>query len=71
MFYHHFQASFLIFICLVGLWHGLFNGNLVNVGRELVGTRNVVLMTGLEAFGSGAGGLCGPPAISKLTEVSS
>ena len=50
---------------LVGLWHGFLNGNLMNVGRELVGARNVGLITGFEAFGSGVGGLCGPPIISK------
>ena len=54
---------------LVGLWHGFLNGNLMNVGRELVGARNVGLITGFEAFGSGVGGLCGPPIISKWINV--
>mgnify|MGYP001793252947 CR=1 FL=1 len=63
-FYNQFQHL----LCLywgAWFWHGVFLGNFISFGRELMGSQHVKLIQRFEAFGNGFRGFVAPPIASK------
>ena len=60
------QVSYFVFIGIVGLAHGIYIVNSLGVGKDLVGSKHLVLITGCESFGTGLGGFIAPPITSKF-----
>ena len=62
----YFQLTYYLFIAFLGFWHGSLIGNIMNLGSNLAGAKNLVLIQSFEALGNGLGGFVGPPVTSRL-----
>ena len=58
--------TYYLCIAFLGFWHGSFLGNVMSLGTELAGAKNLVIIQSFEALSNGLGGIIGPPVASKL-----